>query len=51
MANIVEGGRRRGAARPSFNYAAMTASDSDDSEQLDSAAEEVREAGCVGAPG
>ena len=51
MGNIVEGGRRRGAARPAINYAAMTAADSDDSERSDSAAEEVRVPGCVGAPG
>ena len=51
VGNIVEGGRRRGAPRPALNYAAMTAADSDGSEQSDSAAEEVRVPGCGGAPG
>ena len=44
VANIVEGGRRRTGARPALNYAVMTAPDSDESGQSDSAAEEVRSA-------
>ena len=44
-ANIVEGGRRRGAAaRPAMNHAAMAArgSDSEESGKSDAGSEEVR---------